>query len=149
MAGVRVTTGRRSRQPGSQIGLQTNVFSLKRLVDAVSGDVLAALLVMALQPALEDAKAEWPVLTGASLDSMEIVTTEVGSTFARVALAVGGQKLISDSRNKSGRDYAPFIELNGSPTGRGKGAILHAVIGNDPYIRRTVHEAVSEIIRAA
>jgi hypothetical protein len=99
-----------------------------------------------MQPAVEDAKSEWPVLTGASRDSIEAVITDVGSHFARASLRAGGAKLIADSRNTSHRDYAPYIEFNGSPLGRGKGALLNALILNDPEIRRRIHAAVDGLI---
>ncbi len=148
MAGtVRVTTGRRSRQVGDQVGLQVNTFGLDKLQAGITGEAIAPILLEALQPALQDALAEWPVLTGASIDSMETIISEIGPKHARAVLQVGGEKLISDSRNVSHKDYAPYIEFNGSPTGRGQGAISNAIFGNDRQIRADIHAGVKALIK--
>ena len=147
MAQVRVTTGRRSREPGTTVGMQVNTFGLSKLQAGVTGEAIAEILLEALQPALADAKSEWPILTGASISTMETVVSEIGPTHARAVLQVNGEKLIADPRNVSRKDYAPYIEFNGSPTGRGQGAISNAIFGNDRQIRADVHAGVAALIR--
>jgi len=147
MASVRVTTGRRSRAAGDQVGLQVNTFGLTKLAAGINGEAIANILYEALQPALQDARAEWPVLTGASLSTMEVAISEIGPTHARAVLQVGGEKLIAHPDNESKKDYAPFIEFNGSPTGKGQGAISNAIFGNDRQIRADVHAGIAALIR--
>jgi len=147
MAYTRVTTGRRSRTPGDQVGMQVNVFGLTKLLEGVTGEAIAPILYNALQPALQEAQSEWPILTGASLDSMEVAISEIGPKHARAVLQVGGAKLIADSRNTSRKDYAPYIEFNGSPTGKGQGAISRAIFSNDSQIRADIKNGVAALIR--
>ena len=85
-------------------------------------------------------------MTGASIESMETVISEIGPKHARAVLQVGGDKLINDSRNTSRKDYAPFIEFNGSPTGKGQGAISNAIFGNDRQIRGDIRAGVTALI---
>lgn len=148
MADVRVTTGRRSRTPGTTVGIEVNTFGLKRLQEGVTGEFMAEVLVEAGQPAYNDAYSEWAVLTGASRDSLELVVTEVGPTFARVALQAGGEKLMSDPRNPKGEDYAPFLEFNGSPSGsQSPGAIARAIFSNDGVMRQIIHNKIAERVQ--
>jgi hypothetical protein len=151
VADVRVTVGGvggkfPSRVPGTRTGLQLNTFGLDRLAEGINGEIISEILIDAIQPAYEQAKAEWPVLTGASSDSIDVTVTEVGSNYARVALQAGGEKLKEDERNKSGKDYAPYIEYNGTPT-TPPGTLTHAMVANEPEMRRMIHASVSELIR--
>ncbi len=147
MAGTtRVTTGRRSREPGTTVGMEVNVFGLTALEAGINGEAIAPILLEALQPALIEARGEWPILTGASIESMETVISEIGLRHARAVLQVGGAKLIADPRNVSRKDYAPFIEFNGSPTGRGQHSISNAIFGNDRQIRADVKAGIKLLI---
>lgn len=143
---IRITTGRRSRVPGEQVGLQVNTFGLDKLQAGLTGEAIAPILYDALQPALRDAQSEWPVLTGASLSTMVVGVTEVGPRFARAVLQVGGEALINHPDNPSRKDYAPFIEFNGSPTGKGQGAISNAIFGNDRQIREDIRNGVKALL---
>jgi hypothetical protein len=135
-----------SREPGTRVGLQVNVFGLKKLSNAITGDMLADILKEAIQPAYQQALAEWPVLTGASRDSIDIEVTEVGGKFARVALQAGGEKLIYDERNRSGKDYAPFIEFNGTLT-TPPGTLIHAMHSTESEMKQIIKSKVSEFLR--
>jgi hypothetical protein len=101
---------------------------------------------------LSDALENWPVdpihgtESGPSRDSIHLVIKEVGERRARVALEIGGEELIADPRNKKHIDYAPFIEYNGSPAGRGQFTLLNAWVDNDPQMRREIHEEVSRLV---
>ena len=146
MADVRVVVGRRSRVPGTNIGFRFNLFRLNRLMAGVTGEALVDILLEAAQPSLDQAIEEWPVWTGASRDSLSLDVIEVAESRARVALQAGGEKLINDSRNRSGRDYAPFIEFNGTNTAP-PGILLNAVFGRDDEIRQMIHSGVSNLVR--
>lgn len=146
MAGVRITTGRRSREPGTSVGVQVNLFGMARLEESVNGGQLAEILTEVMQPSLEQAESEWPVLTGASKDSLRLDVIEVGERHARVALQVGGEQLINDPRNESGRDYAPHIEFNGTPNAP-PGIIFNATYGRDSEIRQELHNRVAALVR--
>lgn len=150
MANTRTTFGRRSRAPGEQVGVQINLFGLNKLEAAVTGDKLAEILLYAAQPAYDEAHADWAVDTGASRDSLELGVAEIMPRAARVVLQAGGEKLISDPRNRSKKDYAPFLEFNGSPSGSmGPGTIQRAVYSNDRVIKDRIREGVSRLIREA
>lgn len=150
MANTRTTFGRRSRQPGDQVGVQMNVFGLNALQAGITGDKLAEVLLYAGQPAYEEAHADWAVDTGASRDSIELVVAEVLPRAARVVLQAGGSKLIDDPRNKAKKDYAPFLEFNGSPSGSmGPGTIQRAVYSNDRVIKERIKEGVAKLIAEA
>jgi hypothetical protein len=146
MADVRVNIGKRSRVPGTTVGVEVSTFGLSKLQEGVTGDAISQIMLKAGEPAYEEAHGNWPVLTGASRDSMKLAVSDVGPTHARVVLEVGGQPLIDDPRNTSHKDYAPFIEFNGSPTGRGQGAIRDAIYGRDSDIRSAIHEGVRDLI---
>lgn len=146
MAQVRVTVGRRPRTPGTQVGIRLNTFGMNRLQAEVDGDALAQIAYVAYQPAFDEAVENWPVWTGASRDSISLDVVEVGPRFARVALQAGGEKLKSDSRNRSGKDYAPYIEFNGTRTAP-PGILLNAVSSRDREIRDEIHSEVSALIR--
>lgn len=145
MADVRVTTGSRSRIPGTQVGLEVNVFGMTKLQAGINGEFMAEVGVEALQPAYQDAYLEWAVLTGASRDSIEIAVSEVGERLARVVLQAGGEKLMTDPRNHDHTDYAPFLEFNGSPSGsQSPGAIARAIFSNDRLMREIIHQKIRE-----
>lgn len=154
MSQVRVTIsgsagGRfRSRIPGTQVGLQVNTFGMDRLIAGVNGDSLLEITMEAGQIAFDQAFEEWPVLTGASRDSIELIPAEVEARRARVILQVGGPLLIDDPRNRSHKDYAPFLEFNGSPSGSSApGVILRAIADNDAAIREAIHAGVAALIQ--
>lgn len=146
MADVRVTVGRGSRIPGTEAGIQVNTFGLDRLMAGVTGAALEPLLYEALEPSFELAHEAWPVLTGASRDSMRLQTIEIEARRARVALLVGGEQLKSDPRNITpGKDYAPFIEYNGTATVP-PGTIAYAIHSREQDIRAVIHEGVGFLI---
>ena len=150
MANVRVTTGRPSREPGTQVGMAINTFGLAKLQGAVNSQVMAEIATEALQPAYRDCYDGWAVLTGASRDSISVDTIEVGPTFARVALQAGGEKLIADPRNKSHKDYAPYLEFNGSPSGsQPAGLIVHSIFSNDREMRQIIHDGIKRVIEGS
>lgn len=142
MAAVRVTTGKRSRQTGTIVGMEVNTFGLKRLQGALTGEDLARILMDAAEIAYIEAFNEWPVQTAASRDSLALRVAEVTPTSARVALQAGGPDLINDPRNKSGKDYAPFIEFNGTATAA-PNIIARSILSNDRQIRAAIHDAVA------
>lgn len=145
---VRVTRNREfTTQSGSTLGMQVNVHGLVKLQAGVTGDLLAPILVDSLQPALVEAKQAWPILTGASVDSMDVVVIEIGERHARVNLQVGGDRLRNDPRNPSRKDYAPYIEYNGSPAGRGQGTMVNAFLNNEREMRHAVRDGVAQLIR--
>jgi hypothetical protein len=121
---------------------------MSKLQESVNGQALADIALDAYQPAMDDAVAEWPVLTGASRDSIILEVVEVAPRYGRVALQVGGEILKNDPRNKSGRDYAPFIEFNGTPNAV-PGILFRAVNMNIEQIRRVIHAKVAELVRGS
>lgn len=135
-----------SRAKGTKAAIQVNAFGLKAL-QGITGADLAPILLHAMQPAFDQAQSEWPVLTGASKDSMLLEVTEAAGKRARVALAAGGEKLIQDPRNDSKKDYAPFIEFNGTPT-VAPGTMTSAVIQNDGIIKERLREGLRQLIRS-
>lgn len=151
MANIRVTTTRASRQPGDSSGIQVNVFGMQALEAGITGEVLNEIMLEAAQPMLEAAIQNWyehwfSFDTGASQDSIELATTEVGDHFARIILQAGGEKLINDSRNAKHVDYAPFLEFH-----EGGGMIRSAVFdGRDEFVRLVrdrVAARIQELLR--
>jgi len=136
----------RSRAVGDRTGVIVNTFNLDKLQKEVNGKALMFILFEALEPAWDQARENWPVLTGASQRSIDVVEVEEGPHVARAALQVGGDALKSDPDNMSGKDYAPYIEFNGSPSGRGQNTILHAYLDNERKMREIVHRGVSNLI---
>lgn len=134
-----------SRTPGSRTAIQVNAFGMKAL-EGITGAEIAEVLMAAMQPAKEHALIEWPILTGASRDTIGLEVTEVGEKFARVALVAGGKQLIEDPRNKSKKDYAPFIEFNGTPTTT-PGTLTSAVIITEQDRKRIIREGLAAIIK--
>jgi hypothetical protein len=146
MPPIRVTRGVRSRTPGTTVGFQVNTFGLDALAVGLTGSDFEPIAHEALTPAFEQAVEEWPVLTGASRDTIRVETDEVTETRVRVSLRVGGPPLIEDPRNTKHIDYAPFIEFNGSPGGTPPGIILYAMTSNDRNMRQTLHQGVAALI---
>lgn len=146
MADVRVTTGTRSHVPGTMVGINVNTFGLQRL-EEVSGADLMPIVVAALEPAREQLRSEWPVLTGASRDSILIYPMETGPHLARASLSVGGYVLIEDPRNVKHIDYAPFIEFNGTATAPA-GLLLYAMSSNKASIREAIHSGVAALLQS-
>ncbi len=157
MSDIRVTTGgidQRyvSRTPGTATGLQVNTFALQKLKGGLTGEALAPIALEAMQPAYLQALAEWPVyegrdhIGGASRDSIEVGISEIGPTNVRVVLQAGGPQLIEDPRNRSKKDYAPFIEFNGTKT-TPPGTLTHAIVGNEIEMRQYLHEMAGKLIR--
>lgn len=149
MADIRVNLDlKRSRQPGTTVGVRVNTFGLQRLMAGIDGNFLAEAGVDAMQIAHQDAYANWAVLTGASRDSLIVVVTEVGDRHARVELQAGGDRLKADPRNPKGKDYAPYLEFNGSPSGsQPAGVLLQAVNMNDREIRQRLHDLTAQRIK--
>lgn len=147
MADIRVLVGRRSREPGTTVGVRLNTFGMSKLEAGVTGAALAQIALDAYQPSFDEAVGNWPVDTGASRDSIELGISEIGAHHARVILQAGGDKLRSDSRNPTGKDYAPFIEFNGTLYAPA-GILLNAVANRDADIRREIHSAVSDLVRS-
>lgn len=145
MANVRVTHSKMSRVPGTRTGIMINTFGLDKLSKDVNGDALMHISMEALIPAMTDVFENWPVQTGASRDSIHIAPIEEGDYHARAMLAVGGQQLIEDPRNRSHKDYAPYIEFNGTATVR-SGTLTRAFFSNDREMRRLIHEGVRNLI---
>lgn len=145
MADIRVLRKSRVQTVGSPVGMQVSSFGLEKLM-GVSGSDMEPLAHEALLPAFTQVQSEWPVLTGASLDSLRIETDEVGPTHVRVSLRIGGVPLIADPRNTTHKDYAPFIEFNGSPGGTPPGTILYAMSANDRLMRTMLHEGVTALL---
>jgi hypothetical protein len=119
---------------------------MDKLIAGVTGANLAPILLEAGKPSYEQAYSEWPVLTGASRDSIELIVTEINPRSARVVLQAGGEKLINDPRNKSGKDYAPFIEFNGTPRAPA-GILRNSIYDRDADIRSAIHQGVRELIQ--
>lgn len=152
MAGTRTTIGGigskfPSREKGTRAGLGLNTFGLQALAEGITGEALAPIVLEAWQPAFEAAYSEWPVLTGASRDSIELGITEIGPRLVRVALQAGGQKLIEDPRNKSHKDYAPYIEFNGTST-TPAGTMTHAVHSTADEAKARIARGVAELMRS-
>lgn len=146
MAGIRVTGQRAiSKTPGTTIGLQVNTFVMDKLASDLSGELLQPIAVEALTPALFQCREEWPVLTGASKETIRVETVEVTAKAVRVALVVGGLPLIEDPRNKSHKDYAPFIELNGTAT-TPAGTLTHAMVMNESEMRAYLHDRARALL---
>ena len=146
MRDVRVTFGHGSRIPGTEAGIQINSFRFEKLLGLVTGEEMAPILKEAMVPSFMDAHAEWPVLTGASRDSMRLQTEEVTPSTARVALRVGGPQLIADPRNEKHIDYAPFIEYNGTATAA-PGIISRSIFTHMSQIKATVHAGVLALVQ--
>jgi len=133
-----------SKKPGTPTGVGLNTFGLQALKGAVTGDNLVPILLAAIEPAKEEAFNEWPKRTWASSETIRTEVVEVGSTFARVALTVGGQQLIDDPRNESHKDYSPYIEYVSHP-----GILFNAMNMNNTLIKEKIREGVRQLIEEA
>lgn len=133
------------RVPGTRVGIQANYFGLTAL-EGITGEDLAPLLMSAMRIAEVEALMEWPKDTHASVETIELQLMDVGAKRARVALVAGGQRLIEDPRNRSGKDYAPFIEFNGTKTAA-PGTLSRAVIANDTAIKAEVASGIRMLIQ--
>lgn len=118
-----------SRAVGTPVGVQINTSGLKAMRDTINGPLLVQWLLEAWQPALEQAFNDWPKLTHASSETIRLEIIEEGPNIGRIALMVGGERLILDPRNKSKKDYSPFVEFNGTATAF-PGTISGAVFSN-------------------
>lgn len=145
MADIRILRGARSRTPGTTVGVQVSTFGLDSL-ENISGAELEAIALEALEPAREQVAGEWPILTGASLDSLRTETDEIGPTHVRVSLRIGGPPLMADARNEKHIDYAPFIEFNGSPGGTPPGTIAYAMSSQARLMKSLIHSGVRDLI---
>lgn len=146
MAGqARVTIGSRSRQPGTQLGMQLNLFALDKLRERMNGENLLAILLESAQPMLEQLVANWPVATGASRDSAELAVVEIADKKARIVLQVGGDKLRQDPRNKSGIDYAPYLEF-GTNGRKAYGVLRDTVNDGELDFRAGVRDRARQLI---
>lgn len=134
-----------SRVPGTPTGIGANTYGLQAL-KGISGADIAPILLDALEPAREYAVVEWPRITGASGDTIRTEIVEIGPKVARAALLVGGQPLINDPRNKSHKDYAPFVEFNGTSK-TPAGTITHSIYANQPEIVGKIRAGVAELIK--
>lgn len=134
-----------SRVAGTPTGIQLNTFGLQKIRERIRGSQLAPILVNAMQPTKEQAVADWPRITGASGDSIRVEVEEEGSYYARVSLKAGGEQLINDPRNKSHKDYAPFIEFNGTST-TPPGTMTHAMITNEAQMKERIKEGVALLL---
>lgn len=145
MALVRITQGRASRVPGTQVGVQLNTFGLDEVRGRVTGRELAVILIDSAQPMLSDAFENWPKKTGASSESIELMIVEENEHSARIVLQAGGQTLENDPRNKSGIDYAPFLEFgtNGRPA---HGALRNAVYDGETEFKSLVRDGVRALL---
>lgn len=146
MADVRVLRGARSRTVGVPVGVQMSTFGLDRL-EGISGSDLEPICLEAMEPVREQAASEWPIDTGASIDTLRIETDEVGAKHVRVSLRIGGPQLVSDPRNVKHIDYAPYIEFNGSPGGTPPGTLAYAMSSQARLARSLIHAGVRELIR--
>ncbi len=148
MAAIRTTFGRRSRTSGTQVGVQVNTFVLDKLASSLNGEALANMLMAAGEPSRQQAYDSWAVLTGASRDSIELAVAEVGPHVARVVLQAGGEKLINDSRNASQRDYAPYLEFNGSPSGsQPAGVLRNAIYDREREIKDSLKQQLADYFK--
>jgi len=144
---VRTTTqrGGPNMEVGSMISVSVDTTVLQS-IENISGDDLLPIILDAIEPSMEIAKSQWPVLTGASIESFEVTGEVTGERKAHGQLQVGGAKLISDSRNDKHIDYAPFIEFNGSPTGLGKDAVFNSFVGRADEMKRMIRDGVQRLI---
>jgi len=137
-----------SRTPGDPTGLSINSFLIGKIKEVLSGEQVAPILLWAMEPAYEQAKADWPVVTGASSDTIRLETDEIEANFARVSLRVGGEQLMQDPRNKKGIDYAPFVEFNGTSK-TPPGTITHAVIITQDEVKERIKLGLQALLGGA
>lgn len=149
---LRTTTGGPSgakeqfRTPGAVTGVGLNTYVLDKIESALDGPALAKILMRAISIAKGYALQEWPVVTGASRDTIRTQVSEVSLHAAKVSLLVGGPQLIADERNKSKKDYAPYVEFNGTSR-TPPGTILRSMEVNKDAMRESIREDVAELLR--
>ena len=144
---TRVTRSRElSNAPGDTLGFQVNVHGLVKLDAGITGEMLLDILIDALKPAEQEVNTNWPILTGASISTVRITEDEIGEKHARASIKIGGPPLEVHRDNPSRKDYAPYIEFNGSPAGRGQGTLTNAFLGNEREMKRIIKERVAELI---
>lgn len=151
MADIRVTqsgVGGKfpSRVKGTRAAFQLNTFGMTKLHEGITGEVLAEIAFEAIQPAYEQALVDWPKITHASVESIEVTTTEIGDKVGRVALQIGGEKLINDPRNKKHIDYAPYVEYNGTAK-TPPGTLTHCMVMHEQEMKRFIHASVKHLIQ--
>lgn len=135
----------RRRTPGTKTAIEVNAFGLQAL-QGITGEEIAEILLYALEPAREMAIEEWPKQTYASVETIGLEVTEIGAKSARVALVAGGEKLINDPRNKSHKDYAPFIEFNGTST-TPPGTLTSSVILTDRERQQRLRDGLAMLLK--
>lgn len=147
MAGTtRFTTGRMSRVVGTPTTIQANFFGFDAL-QGITGEDLLPLLSEAMGIPYEELLREWPIITGASIETARVETVEVGPKHARVALTIGGPQLVEDARNRSKKDYTPYVEFNGTSK-TPPGTMARAMIANDTAVRDAVKAGIRELLRS-
>lgn len=134
-----------SRVAGTQVAFQVNTFGMTKLEAGITGEVMEPILIEAMQPALEQAKEDWPKDTHASVETLEVVTMEIGPKVARVALQIGGERLIADPRNLKHIDYAPYVEYNGTAK-TPPGTLTHVMAMNEKVMKQMIHAGVKRMI---
>jgi hypothetical protein len=135
-----------SRVKGTQAAFSMNTFGLNKLEAGINGEHLSEIAYDAMEVAEEMAKEEWPKDTHASVETIERVIYEVNERSCRVALQIGGQKLIEDPRNKSHKDYAPYVEYNGTPK-TAPGTLAHVMAVTEPEIKERMRNGVRQLIQ--
>lgn len=151
MAGVRTTIsgiGSKfpSRTPGDPTGMSLNTFGMDKLHEGINGEHINEILLDAITPAYDQLKEEWPVITGASSDTIRVESGEIGPKMARVHLMIGGTALIEDPRNVSGKDYVPYVEFNGT-TKTPPGTLAHAMFANMDEMKEMIRNSVRQYIQ--
>jgi len=126
--------------------MQVNVHGLVKLDEGITGAMLMDILLEALEPAEREVNANWPILTGASISTVRKSEDEIGDKHARASIKIGGVPLGVHRDNPSRKDYAPYIEFNGSPAGRGQGTLTNAFLGNEKEMKRIIKDRVAELI---
>lgn len=137
-----------SRAAGTLTAIQMNTFILDKVRSHITGEELAPILLDAMEPALEQALAEWPVDTGASKSTINTDIMEEGPKSARVALHAGGEDLINHPDNPSKKDYAPYIEFNGTLTAH-PGTLTRAMVTNEEEIKERLKKGLAEWLKGA
>lgn len=148
MAGTRTTITPSSREVGALTTFRVNTFALAAIKESVSGSQIIKILMRALRPARDQAMAEWPRLTGASGDTIRILPSEISETNARAALVIGGPPLIEDPRNRSGKDYSPYVEFNGTSK-TAPGTLTRAMYENAEQMKEIIADGIRRELRRA
>lgn len=155
MAGVRVTIGGLSgskypsRVTDTPTGMAVNTHVMSKIANLISGSELIPILEEAIQVALEEVKATWPIDTGASISTARTLIVETNDKTARVGMTIGGTPLIEHPKNPKHIDYAPYIEFNGSPGGTAAGTIARAFAVSQEEMRDIIHVGVESLLARA